>query len=46
MKTKVKKDKIQARYDRSRFIVRIMAAILALIMVFAVAASVIFALMR
>ena len=46
MKTKVKKDKIQARYDRSRFIVRIMAAILALIMVFAVATTAIFALMR
>lgn len=46
MKSKVKKDKIQARYDRSRLIVKIMAAILALIMVFAVAATTIFAIMR
>lgn len=44
MKAKVKKDKIQARYDRSRLIVKIMAAILALIMVFAVAATAIYAL--
>ena len=46
MKSKVKKDKIQARYDRSRLIVKIMAAILALIMVFAVVATTIFAIMR
>ena len=45
MKSKVKKDKIQARYDRSRLVVKIMAAILTLIMIFAVAATAIFALM-
>ena len=39
----MKKDKAQARYDRSRLAVKIIAGILAVIMVAAVAASLVFA---